>query len=108
MTYKKIVQKLIADEADKYIYSLVSNIRYSSAGKPHMEHDNDSDSILWDVVVTIVTDDRTQHKVCVGGTADDLIGICVSCVWDEEKKKLLWMSRQTARKELGIVEFILP
>lgn len=109
MTYKAIVERMIEIEASRFVEKTLeeNNIPYSfvESWETKMENDKKADTIYWDVVVKIYDKSPFPTKVIVGGTADSHCLICKSVIWDSTKSKILWMSVESTRKELGITEF---
>ena len=107
MTYKAIVKELIRTEAETWVEKLLkdNNIeyKYTSSTVIEMENDKKYDHILWQAAIDITFNNR-HKKVVVGGTADDVLGICKSVVWDGGLN-IIWMSRKETRDQLGITEF---
>ena len=108
MTYKAIVKSLISEEAERFVERALekNEIAYSFTFivETTMENDKEKDTIFWETEIEIILEDR-KIAVVAGGTADDLTGICASCIWSAGKKKLLWMASRSTREQLGISEF---
>lgn len=109
MTYKAIVERMIEIEATRFVEKTLekNNVSYSfaEAWETKMENDKKADTIYWDVVVKIYDGSPFPTKVIVGGTADSHCLICSSVIWNSTHDKILWMSVESTRNELGITEF---
>ena len=109
MTYKAIVERMIEIEATRFVEKTLeeNNVPFSfaEAWETKMENDKEADTIYWDVEVKIYTDLPFPTRVIVGGTADSHCLICKSVIWNSDKSKILWMSVESTRNELGITEF---
>ena len=110
MTYKAIVKELIRNDAKAWVEKLLKEngiaFRYTHSETTELEHDKESNSILWTAKIEIKMEGQaTLLTVYAGGTADDLLGICHSVIWNSDKKKILWMSSYDTRKSLGIKAF---
>lgn len=107
MTYKAVLGHIIEEESVKFVKDVLNenNIAYRRClgYKPRMELDKDN--VYWDADVLITLDDLTYIKVVAGGTADDLLGITPSVIWDITKRHTLWMANEETRQCLGIEKF---
>ena len=105
MTYKSIVKTWIETESDKYIYQLLKeqNIDFKWTDACMVEMKKEENHVLWEVKESITMNNYHHVKIFVGGTCDDFLGVCVSCLWDENHN-VIWMSRPDSRKKLGIDE----
>ena len=112
MTYKAIVKEMIRREAERWICSLLdeNNISYkwTSSEITDIKADKDFNGFLWEAKVD-VCGIPGQRVYCiplyVGGSVDDMIGICPSVIWSADKKTIIWMSSEKTRENLGITEF---
>lgn len=108
MTYKKIVEELIRAKANKWVEKLLEengiDYRFTNSEVIEMENDKDRDTIYWQVRVEIIRNSYFSDWLVVGGTADDLAGICSSVIWDRNHN-IVWMSVEETRKQLGIEKF---
>ncbi len=109
MTYKAIVKMMVRTEAVAWIEKLLekNNISYkwTDAEVVSMENDKDTDTVLYDVRVDITLPGYTKTSVYVGGTVDDICGICTSCIWDRNHKDVIWYNVEHTREYFGIKEF---
>lgn len=107
MTYKKIVEMLIEEKARKFMDKVLEENRieaeYVCVDGSTLENDKKRDTIFWETVLTVRIN-NIRRKYIVGGTADDLCGICASVVWNG-KHDILWLSVKETREELGITTF---
>lgn len=110
MTYKAIVKEMVRTEACKWVESLLKEndieFRYVCANTEdvNLENDKKADQVYWDVKVEIWRS-SWDITLIVGGTVDDMCGICKSVIWDRSQRNILWMSVEETRKQLGIGEF---
>lgn len=104
MTYKKVVEHLIEANARKWLEEILNEngieYDYTMTMGSTLENDKDTDTIYWETVFTVRVN-GIRKSVIVGGTADDLCGICTSVLWDKGKN-ILWMSVKKTREVLGI------
>lgn len=111
MTYKAIVKNMIEIKAGNWVEKLLkeNNIEYKWTEEEvtNLENDKESNTILYTCTVTITLEAYNKVVVLVGGTADDMCGICTSVIWDENHDNIIWMSVAETRNELGINEFKL-
>lgn len=113
-TYKSIVECMVEESAIAWVKEILDKekIGHTFVDACHVafEHDNNCGHYMWEVNVSIVQPGPGyRHKyIVVGGTVDDIVGICNSCIWDAEKKKILWMNVEKTRESLGITRFVLP
>lgn len=109
MTYKKCLEHLITVKSRKWIESLLAEssiqYRFVSCDDAVIEKDDDG-SFLWTCRVHVHTGEYGHEVVDVGGTVDDLVGICKSVVWDVNHM-IVWMSSKGTREALGIEQFKL-
>lgn len=109
MTYKAIVKEMIRMSATEWIGKLLAEngikYHYTVSDVTEMENDKKTDTIYWNVRIEIHDERWSYKEVNVGGTADDMVGICNSCIWDADKKNIIWMSVESTREDLGIKEF---
>jgi len=112
MTYKAIVKEMIRREAERWVCSIMdeNNISYkwTSSEITDIEMDKDSNGFLWEakVIVCGIPGQRVYSlPLFVGGSVDDMIGICCSVIWSSDKKTIIWMASEETRKDLNITEF---
>ena len=109
MTYKKCLEHLITVKSRKWIESLLAESsiqhRFVSCDDAVIERDDDG-SFVWSCRVHVHTGEYGHEVVNVGGTVDDLIGICKSVVWDVNNM-IVWASSKGTREALGIDHFCL-
>lgn len=110
MTYKKIVAAMVEQDARQWMEKVLSENGYDEAyvfvDDVQLENDKEKDTIYWTVKVDIrFKMDIINYHFEIGGTADDLCGICHSVIWTADKKQILWMSVKESRKQLGIESF---
>ena len=108
-SYKKIVAHLLEMTAQSWVEKLLENsgieYNFTSAKETEMENDKGMDTVYWKVPIEISRKGNIfPTVVIVGGTADDLCGICKSVIWDE-KKEIIWMAVKETREKLGIDKF---
>lgn len=115
MTYKAIVKEMIRREAERWVCSIMdeNNISYkwTSSETTDIEADKDSNGFLWEAKVDVYGRPGCGNgyiRMLVGGSVDDMIGICCSVIWSADKKTIIWMASEETRKDLGITEFRLP
>lgn len=110
MTYKKLAIELVRRAVSKWIESVLNEngIDYKDvfADNPTMQNDKKQDFFYWDCTAEITLPNNETIKVIAGGTADDMIGISESVLWNKDKR-ILWMSVAETRKQLGITELNL-
>lgn len=115
MTYKKIVQSMVEDKARFFVSHALEYNDYKEdefflfTRDVNFEHDKESDTILWDVDIDIhIRKDPLTYRVRVGGTVDDMCGVCYSVIWNRKQfHEIMWMSASRTREELGIDKFDL-
>ena len=107
MTYKKIVERLVEDKARAFMEKALADngieAEYVIVDGSTLENDRKRDTVFWETVLTARIN-NIRRKYIVGGTADDLCGICASVIWNG-KHDILWMSVKQTREELGITTF---
>lgn len=107
MTYKAIVRNMIRHESEKWVQKLLAeyNIehKFTTVGCIEMENDKEKDVIYWTTGIGVWVPGG-YVTLEVGGTADDILGICKSVIWDE-KHNIIWMGAKETREQLGITEF---
>ena len=108
MTYKKLAIELIRREADKWLEEVLKEngvcYHWVHTSDPTIEDCKEKDMFYWDCRANVVLSDSPKYetvRVIIGGTADDLVGVCSSVLWNEDKK-ILWMSVAKTREQLGI------
>lgn len=105
MTYKKMVAHLVEQEAWKWAEQVTGcSVINSEPTEIHI----DEDTIYWEVKVEVRDESFSPplyRPILVGGTACDMCGICKSVIWNADKSKILWMSVEATREQLGITEF---
>ena len=112
MTYQAIVKELVREKAIKWIYDLLKEngytYKYVLSETVNIEKCKDSDCFLWDFFADIYGIPGCGRlgyiRVRVGGSVDDLLGICCSVIWSADKS-IIWMSSEETRKDLNITEF---
>ena len=114
MTYKAIVKEMIRREAERWVCSIMdeNNISYkwTSSEISDIKMDKDYNSFLWEVKVDVcgIPGQRVYSlPLYIGGSVDDMIGICCSVIWSMDKRKIIWMASEETRKDLNITEFKL-
>lgn len=109
MTYKAIVTALVEKSAREWVEKLLSEAGYVDyhvfADDTDLTNDPKADTMLWTVKVWARIGQARQNFE-VGGTADDICGICNSVIWDDGRHKILWMGTTSAREQLGITGFL--
>lgn len=113
MTYKAIVKEMVREKARKWVNSLLNenniSYEYTLTANIDIKLDKESDCFLWEVIADIYGIPGCGRlgyiRVCVGGSADDLLGICCSVIWSSDKKTIIWMASDETRKDLNITEF---
>ena len=111
MTYKAIVKYMVEREAVRWVEQLLFEAErwnLTTAVDTKFENARNIDSIMWETTVEIVTGRMICEttKVIVGGTFDDVTGLCPSVIWNADKSKTLW-GGESLRESLGITEFKL-
>lgn len=108
MTYKAIVSNLVSDAAMEWVKAVLKEngveYRWVYAATPKIERGSAYGGFLWEAEATVSFEGRPSVTVIVGGTVDDLVGICCSVMWNESKTETLWMSVEDTRQCLGITE----
>ena len=106
MTYKAIVKGLIERSADEWATSLLeeNGIPFLWTSVELTEIDMEKYHALWTCKVTITEESNRTYTIYVGGSADDLLGICNSVIWDDNHKEI-WFAVPKTREMLGITEF---
>lgn len=108
MTYKAIVKGMIERKSQKWVESLLAknHIEYkrTSVDCCELENSKKEDVIYWNTRIKIVDPDYNYIFLDVGGTADDICGICTSVIWNEEHR-IIWMHVKETRNQLNITEF---
>lgn len=109
MTYKKIVERMVEEEARRFVENALDVNGYDNAfvfvDSVDFEHSKASDLFYFTVCVDVrFKYDIAPHHIEVGGTVDDSCGICASVIWNK-KHDALWMSVPETRKTLGIETF---
>lgn len=108
MTYKAIVREMIRTKAEGWVDELLhsNNIKHQFTVTGEVSMEIEKEHIFWDVEVEIFFAGKWNPTVVhVGGTADDMVGICNSCILDADKKNIIWMNVKKTREEIGIKEF---
>lgn len=107
MTYKKIVEGMVGLEAERYITQLLekNGIDYKWTDSHVDSMKIDDDTCYWTVRVGITGLDYHTKYVVVGGTVDDMLGVCTSVVWTPDKKKVLWFTVESTREFFKIKKF---
>ena len=110
MTYKKLAIELVRRAVRKWIEDVLTengiDYKYVFADNPTMQNDKKHDCFYWDCTAEIILPNDETIKVIAGGTADDMIGVSESVLWNANKN-ILWMSVAETRKQLGITELNL-
>lgn len=110
MTYKRLAMELVERTAHKWIEKILkeNGVEYEWIfhGDLNMENDPKLDTFLWEYTASIKFQNGERICVIAGGTADDLIGVSESVLWNVDKK-ILWMANKATREQLGITEFNL-
>ena len=110
MTYKKLAMELVRKGVSKWIEDVLTengiDYKYVFADDPIMKNDKKQDCFYWDCTAEIMLPNYETIKVIAGGTADDMIGVSESVLWNANKR-ILWMSVKGAREQLGITELNL-
>lgn len=108
MTYKAIVSNLVSDATREWVKAVLKENRveykWVYASTPKIDKYDSYTGYMWETRAQIYFDGRPTATVIVGGTVDDLVGICCSVMWDESKTETLWMSVEDTRQFLGITE----
>ena len=111
VTYKRIVKMLVEQEANAWLKKVLKENKveylFLSTSDPTMEIDKEIDSYLWEMKAEVYMDRYLKHEVIVGGTVDDLCGVCCSVIWNNGKKDTIWMAVPKIREALEIKEFKL-
>ncbi len=114
MTYKAIVEGMTRGIAKQWVQQLLDDngIKYRWVDCDEASFENDRPNLLWTCKVDIVLENYVHRSVIVGGSADDMIGICCSAIWrdiGEQSlgKEPIWMNSCKSRWSLGIKEFRL-
>lgn len=106
VSYKSIVSNLLMEDSKAWVSQLLKGIdidyNWLDAKIMQLEKEHDIDSILYSCEIRIWK--GYPRTLLVGGTVDDIVGICHSVIWNE-KHDIIWMSREEARKSLGIDKF---
>ena len=105
MTFKAIVKFMVGKEATEAIENLLkeNGIEYKFALTEGVEFEKEYNiHFLWTVGVKIHFE-RHSCTYKIGGTVDDLLGICVSCVWNNDE--LVWLFNPESRKAMGFERF---
>lgn len=101
MTYKSIVENLITEDAEKFLQEALNKsaieFKYTTPEKVTMDRNKEDDTIYWEATFTVKKDFLDWTPVIVGGTCDDIIGICSSVIWDESYHPL-WFSQKSSRE----------
>lgn len=110
MTYKRLAMELVRRAVRKWIEEVLTenaiDYKWVSTNDPTMQNDKKQSCFYWDCTAEIMLPNYETITVIAGGTADDLIGISESVLWNANKK-ILWMSVAETRKQLGITELNL-
>lgn len=110
MTYKRLAMELVRRAVRKWIEDVLTENRIDYkcvfADNPTMQNDKKQDFFYWDCTAEITLPNCETIKVIAGGTADDVIGVSESVLWNANKK-ILWMAVAETRKQLGITELNL-
>ena len=110
MTYKRLAMRLVCTAVRKWIEEVLTengiDYMWVSTNYPTMQNDKKQDCFCWDCAAEIMLPNYKEIKVIAGGTADDILGISESVLWNENKK-ILWMSVSETREQLGITELNL-
>lgn len=113
MTYKKALAHLIEEAAQNWLGKILEENK-PTIGKTYtfqdgnVEFEMEKDVIYWTVKFEIRKEKSyVPYHVAVGGTVDDLVGLCCSVIWASDKRKILWMNVPSTRESLGIKEFQL-
>lgn len=108
MTYKKIVEGLVERDSRDWVEKLLCemNIPYKYIFVDVAELEKDKDNPYW-IYYTCKTDvylsDYEYKHIEVGGTVDSM-GVSHSVIWNANRK-IIWMSVEKTRQDLGITEF---
>ena len=107
MTFKAIVKDIVGRKAEKFVYDAFKengfNVFFCGVEGTTFEHDKEMNTFMFESKIDIHFNDRRYAvTVIVGGTADDCTGICTSVIWTADKKRVLWMNSESARKQLEI------
>ena len=111
MTYKAIVKEMVRREAERWIRTLLdeNNILYkwTSSEITDIKADKDSNGFLWEVKVDVcgIPGRNYVNTIYVGGSVDDVIGICCSVIWSADRKTIIWMASEETREDLNIKKF---
>lgn len=108
MTYKKIVKSMVQQNAVNWFEKLMSENGFECfvfVNDVEFENDKEKDTIFWTVKVDVYfkSDVGVRKYYEIGGTVDDLCGICCSVIWDNNHE-IIWMSVKESREALGIKE----
>ena len=109
MTYKKIVEEMLRTDSTEWVNDLLkeNEIPYKWVFGCGVEMEKEKDEILYTVLCEIVLENYSKRYVKVGGTVDDILGICHSAIWDGKQKNVIWMNTESGRDALKIKEFKL-
>lgn len=107
MTYKTIVANMVREDSRNWLKKLLgdNNIEYKwvDTDNPDLQKEG-NDNILYSCEIRVYREKYRPQTVTIGGTVDDILGICHSVIWNE-KHDIIWMSREETRKSLGIDKF---
>ena len=109
MTYKAIVTALVEKSAREWVEKLLLEAGYVDcrvfADNTDITNDPKADMMLWNVKV-FVWIGQARQEFEVGGTVDDLCGICNSVIWDNGRHRVLWLEDAQTRERFGITGFL--
>ena len=112
MTYKAIVKELVRQDAEHWVRNLLHinkiSHKWTSSEIADIKADKEYNGFLWEAKVKVCGIPGARNYVTtiyVGGSVDDMIGICCSVIWSADKKTIIWMASEETRKDLNITEF---
>ncbi len=106
MTFKSVVNHLVQDKAFTAFKKLMdeSGIEYWYISPEDVEFEKYKNiHYYWSMNAEVQFNRNHSCVYKIGGTVDDLIGICVSCI--HKNNELVWLFNPESREKLGIKKF---
>lgn len=107
MTYKSIVTAMIEKDSQNWIEGLLGkhDIEFRWTETEIKELKYNKYDYLYVCNVKVIFPNYKRVVLEVGGTVDDILGICHSVIWNEDGNQIVWMNQEKTREQLGIEEF---
>lgn len=104
MTYKSIVKHMVEQDARTWFEKVLIENGFNDTLVfiESSDFEQEKDTIYWSVKVDAHFKSTMRHFE-IGGTVDDLCGICCSVIWDHNHQ-VVWMNVKETRETLGIKE----